>query len=415
MSDAKVELRRRRIINIIYIALVLGLAYLFLKYCFWIFFPFLFAFFLAVIVQKPANYLHGKLKIKKSFTTTVLIILAVILLFTVVGLLGIRLVDAGKSLFDFIKSKIYDMPTLIENVRTWAVNAASILPDSIEAKAVGSINTWFDYLHDKSAAEIAGIIVDNASGGEKFSISSLATPLIGVLSTAKQIPSIFLAAAVAVICSCFMAADYDWIVNFIKGQISAENEEKLSKSKKIVFTSIGKLIRSYVIIIGITFTELFIGLSVLSLTGLYNGGNVIAISVIIALLDILPVLGTGTFMVPWIIYSFIVGKYGFAVGLLVIYAIISLVRQIIEPKIVGGTVGLPSFATLMAMYIGSQLFGVIGIFLLPILVIIVKLLNDEGVIHLWIPSEKTEGKEDGDGEKPTAKKEKFSIKKLLKK
>lgn len=391
----KVELRRRRIINIIYIAILLGLAYLILKYCFWILFPFLFAFFIAIIVQKPANYLNGKFKIKKGFTTTFLVLMFFIVAGILISLLGMRLVDAGKGLVDFIRSKLYDMPTLIENVRIWVVNTLSILPDSVEAKAVTSVNAWFDIIHDKSASEIAALIVDSASdGGKKFSISSLSTPLSGVWDTAKQIPSVFVATLITIISSCFMAADYDWISRFIRNQFPDKDDNKLSRSKRIVFESIGKLIRSYVLIIGITFAELIIGLNVLSLVGLYDGGHIVAIALIIALLDILPVLGTGTFMVPWAIYSLITGHIGLGIGLLVVYAVISVVRQVIEPKIVGGTVGLPSFVTLMAMYIGSQLFGFIGIFLLPIIVIIVKLLNDEGIIHFWHPTQAAEdGKE----------------------
>lgn len=386
MTD-KVELRRKRIINVVYFAIFLALFYLFLKYCFWIFFPFLFAFFVAVAVQKPSNFITRKTKISRGLVSTVLIILLLIVVGTAIMFLGFRLVDAGKSLFDFIKSKIYDMPTLIENVREWTVSTARILPDSIETRAVTALNSWFEIIKDKSATEIAAIIVDNASeSGQSFSISSITTPLSGILSTAKQIPSVFVAALITIVSSCFMAADYDWISNFIKKQLPDGYDEKLSRSKQIVFSSIGKLIRSYAIIICITCIELFVGLSVLSLLKLYDGGHVLAIAIIISLLDILPVLGTGTFMVPWIIYSFITGRVGFAIGLLIVYAVISVVRQVIEPKIVGGTVGLPSFVTLMAMYIGSQLFGFIGIFLLPILVIIIKLLNDEGIVHFWKPS-----------------------------
>lgn len=408
MTD-KVELRRGRIINIIYIAILLGLAYLFLKYCFWIFFPFLFALFIAVIVQKPANFLNKKCKIKKGFTTTFLVLFIFIFVGALMSLLGMRLVDAGKGLVDFIRSKLYDMPTLIENVRDGVVRIIAFLPDSVEAKAAASINSWFDIIHDKSASEIAAIIVDSAAGGRKFSLSSLSTPLSGVWDTAKQIPSVFVATLITIICSCFMAADYDWIANFVKNQFSNKDDNKLSRSKHIVFESIGKLIRSYILIIGITFGELLIGLNILSLVGLYDGGHIIAIALIIALLDILPVLGTGTFMVPWAIYSMITGKVGLGIGLIVVYAVISVVRQVIEPKIVGGTVGLPSFVTLMAMYIGSQLFGFIGIFLLPIIVIVIKLLNDEGIVHFWNPLQETE-KTGEAGEKP-----KFSFKKLFKK
>lgn len=383
----KVELRRKRIINVVYLAMILGLSFLFVKYCFWIFFPFLLAFLLAVIVQKPANFLVRKTKIKKGISSTILILALFMIAGGIISLLGMKLVDVIKNIIDFVTAKLTDLPSLIDDIKYWVISTASILPDKIETKFVASASNWFDLIRDKSATEIAATIVGSASGEDSFSITSLSTPLSGLWSTAKRIPSVFVAIIITILSSCFMASDYDWIVNFIKKQLSPEHKRKLSISKRVVFQSLGKLIRSYVLIICITGTEIFIGLNILSLVGLYDGGNVIIIAVIVALLDILPVLGTGTFMIPWAVYSLIIGDIGLAIGLFVIYAVIYIVRQVIEPKIVGGTVGLPPFITLMGMYVGSQLFGFIGIFLVPIMIIIVKLLNDEGVIHLWKSAE----------------------------
>lgn len=379
----KVELRRKRIINIVYLAMILGLSFLFVKYCFWIFFPFLLAFLLAVAVQKPANFLVRKTKIKKGISSTILILALFLVAGGIISLLGMKLVDVIKNIIDFVTAQLNDLPSLIDDIKYWVINTASILPDKIETKFVSSASNWFDLIRDKSATEIAATIVGSASGEDSFSISSLSTPLSGLWTTAKRIPSVFVAIIITVLSSCFMASDYDWIVNFIKKQLSPEHKRKLSISKRVVFQSLGKLFRSYALIICITGTEIFIGLNILSLVGLYDGGNIIVIAVIVALLDILPVLGTGTFMIPWAVYSLIIGDIGLAIGLFILYAIIYIVRQVIEPKIVGGTVGLPPFITLMGMYVGSQLFGFIGIFLVPIMIIIVKLLNDEGVIHLW--------------------------------
>lgn len=386
----KVELRRKRIINIVYLVFVLGIAYLLLKYCFGLFFPFILAFFVAIIVQKPSNFLAKKTKLKNSVWSTILVLLLYILIGFIISMIGVKCVDEVKVFIDFIKGKISDFPSLIENIKNWVIGASAILPDAIEKKFVVSATAWFDKLHDKSISEVASIIMDSTKGsGEKgFSISSLATPLSGVVSTFSHIPSVFVAVIIAIVSSCFMASDYDFIVNFIKRQVKEENRIKLSKSKKIIFLSLANIIRSYATIILITGIEIFIGLNILSLFKIYDGGNILMISIIIALLDILPVIGTGTFMIPWAVYSFITDKIGLGIGLLIIYAVVYVVRQIIEPKIVGGTVGLPSFITLMAMYIGSQLFGFIGIFLLPMIVIIIKMLNDEEILHLWIPSEK---------------------------
>lgn len=379
----KIELRKKRIINIVYVAIVLGLSYLFLKYCFSMFAPFLVSFFIAVIVQRPTNFFVRKLKFKKGITAIVLTLLLYLIAATLISLIGVKCVDGIKGIYTFIQEKLSDIPTLIENVKAWVLNVLAILPDGLEKRASGSVIPFFDALKEKSAAEIASFIMDKASNGEKLSLSSFATPLNGIWSTAKQIPSVFVAVMITIVSSCFMAIDYDRLAKFIKSQLSTENEEKLSATKRIVLSSLAKLIKSYVLIICITGIEIFIGLNFLTLIGLYNDGNIIALSLIIAVLDILPVIGTGTFMVPWALYSFITGKVALGIGLFVVYAIIYVVRQIIEPKIVGGTVDLPAFVTLMGMYIGSQLFGFIGIFLLPILIIIIKLLNDEGVIHIW--------------------------------
>ena len=97
----------------------------------------------------------------------------------------------------------------------------------------------------------------------------------------------------------------------------------------------------------------------------------------------MPVLGTGTVLIPWAVYSFITGSFGLGIGLIVIYAAITVIRQVIEPKLVAGQLGLSPIVTIAALYFGLKIFGVLGMLITPILVIMLKLLNDEGIIHLW--------------------------------
>ena len=382
-----VELRRKRIINFVYFALITGLAYLFFKFCFWPLFPFVLAAFTATIVQKPTNLITKKIKIKKSFVAIFFVILFYLAIGGVLSLIGIRLVESAKSLIAYISAKLSDFPSLVEDVRNWLISAVAILPDKLEASAAEKLTEWFANISDKTAGEVASTIADSAGGGEGFSLSDIAGPLSGLWKTVKGIPTFIVGIVVAVLSSCFLAADYDWLVSFIKKQAPEQHRHKLSIAKRVVFASLGKLVRSYTLIICITGTEVFVGLNILSLLGIYTGGNILTIAVVIAIFDILPVLGTGTFMIPWALYSLLTGKISLAIGLFIIYVIIYIIRQIIEPKIVGGTVGLPSFLTLMGMFLGSLLFGFMGIFLLPILMIIIKLLNDEGVIHLWNPTD----------------------------
>lgn len=141
--------------------------------------------------------------------------------------------------------------------------------------------------------------------------------------------------------------------------------------------------RAYCIIILVTFFEMVIGLSFLKLIGVYAGGYIFAISLITAIVDVLPVLGTGTILVPWSVWSLLTGDIGFGIGILVVYAIITVIRQIIEPKLVASQLGLPAYVTITAMYIGTRLFGFIGLFLLPISIMVLKVLNDDGIIHIF--------------------------------
>ena len=137
------------------------------------------------------------------------------------------------------------------------------------------------------------------------------------------------------------------------------------------------------LILFITFCEIFLGLSILKAAGLYTGGYIFVIAVCTALLDILPVFGTGTVLIPWAIFSLITHKIGLGIGLIVIYALITVIRQVVEPKLVSANVDMHPVITLMCMFVGVQVFGVLGIFILPITMVILKTLNDEGVIHIW--------------------------------
>ena len=94
-------------------------------------------------------------------------------------------------------------------------------------------------------------------------------------------------------------------------------------------------------------------------------------------------LGTGGIMLPWILISFLNNQVKTGVGLLILYLVITVIRNIIEPKIVGKQIGLHPLLMLMCMYLGARLFGFLGIFILPILILIVQNLNDTGIIHIY--------------------------------
>ena len=191
-----------------------------------------------------------------------------------------------------------------------------------------------------------------------------------------KVPRRLLNTLICVIATVFMTASFPRITSFLMRQLPRRRQlfmRETADSLKSVILEYGK---SYGIIMGITFAEIFVGL-------LFIGQkNALLIAVAIAAFDIFPIVGAGMILLPWAVVTMFTGAVAKGVGLLALYIIVVVVRQIIEPKIVGRHVGLHPLVTLMAMFVGTKLFGGIGLFGLPIACAIIKSLNDGGIIHL---------------------------------
>ena len=124
----------------------------------------------------------------------------------------------------------------------------------------------------------------------------------------------------------------------------------------------------------LTFVELFIGFLI------WGVKKPLLIAFVIALVDILPILGLGIILVPWIIISLFQKNFFLAIGLGVLYLIITILRNVIEPKIVGKQIGLSPLVSLIAVYVGFRAFGVLGMFVLPIILIVIRDLIKSGTI-----------------------------------
>lgn len=382
------ERKRKTIINIVYYVLILALFYCFMKYAFGLLFPFLLAFVVAMVLQKPINFVSSKTKIKKGVVSGISVLLVVVIIGFLISLLGVKIWDALLGFFDFLKHKFGDLPNFLDKAEVWLADRIAFLPTSLENTINANVESTVDALKNllvTSNEELAEVTPSFRMPQflKNIDFSAITSSLSGVFGAAKQIPTIFLAAVVSIFACCFMAADYDNLVEFVKRQFPAEKSENFSKAKRIVTTSFKNLIKAYILIIGVTFVEMLLGLSALKLFGIYKGGWIIFIAFGTAIVDILPVLGTGTILIPWSLYSFISGDVPMGIGILVLYIFISVMRQFIEPKLVAGQLGLPPFVTIIGMYVGLKLFGILGMFMVPLTIILIKLLNDEGVIHLW--------------------------------
>ena len=360
-----------------------------MKYAFGVLSPFIIAMFIAMLLQRPVNYVIEKTKIPRGIVSTVAVLLVVFVFGTIIGLILSKIFSELKSFFNYIMLQLDNAPLYASQLKDWVNTHFTLLPDSIRQNIILTVANLIDKIQgvDTGSSSSAAAAASSDTAAKGFDFSSFSSPLSALWGTAKQIPSILVGTIVGIVCCCFMTSDYHTLRSLIMTQ-AGKRADAFIRTKQIIFSTLGKMIRAYGLIMCITFLEMVLGLSILKLFGIYENGYIFAIALITAVIDIVPVLGTGTVLIPWAIWMFFSGDVAMGIGLLVIYGVITVVRQIIEPKLVASQLGLPAFVTLMAMYIGSQLFGFIGLFLLPMTVMLLKVLNDDGVIHIFkVPPE----------------------------
>ena len=364
--DAVTEKRKSFIINFVYMAIFVCLYYFTIKYALGYIFPFIVAAALSIFLQKPVKAITKKLHIKAHSAVSIILVLLIVTV--IVGTMAGALYGLINELKDFVAyvfGKFSSVSDFIKTAEEFTMNLVVKLPRGISDTIGGYVTDFFDRIGTESSG---------------IDLSVLSAPISGAWHVVKGIPSLFLSVLVTVISCVFMTSDYENIKNMFLNMFSGENRKKLVNTKRTTTKGVAKLFKAYATIMLITFTEMFIGLSFLKLIGAYTGGYVAIISFVTCIVDIIPVLGTGTVIIPWAIYCFISGDVGLGIGLVVLYAVITVLRQIIEPKLVANQVGLPAIVTIAAMFIGARIFGTFGIIILPLTVIILKLMYDEGVI-----------------------------------
>lgn len=353
------EKKKNFIINSFYYTIIAILVFLIIKYGLDLFAPFLIAFVIAYLLRKPTKWVAKKIKLPYRAVSLIM----VILFYSTIGVLCVFItIQIGSSL----------------------ANLVTELPNFYKTELSPLLTNFFDMIEksfrslDPSLIKTISDVFNNfvQSIGELF--SSLSVSALSIVSNyASTLPGLFIKILMAIISTFFIAIDYDLIVSFGKRQLSEKVSNLIVHIKNYIVGTLFVCIRSYALIMTITFIELSIGLSLIRVE------NAILVALLIAFFDILPVLGTGGIMIPWMILVAFQGNFMLAIGLLVVYLAITVIRNILEPKIVGAQLGLHPIVTLLAMFVGTQLFGFLGLFGLPITLSLLKNLNDDGTIKLF--------------------------------
>ena len=209
-------------------------------------------------------------------------------------------------------------------------------------------------------------------------VSGLSVTLLQMVSEfITGVPSVLIRVVLTVITSFYICSDYDRILAALWRLLPDRWQNLCRDIKKYGLNMIRVYIRSYSLLFLLTFTELTIGFLIFQIP------HSLLVAVLIAIFDILPVLGTGGVLIPWAVILAVIGNYPLAAGILILYVIITVVRNSVEPRIVGKQIGLHPLLTLIAMFTGVSLAGLPGLILLPMAVMIFVNMEKNGAIHIF--------------------------------
>mgnify|MGYP003300013155 FL=1 len=361
------------LIQFAFIAVFLFLGYLAVRYVFGAIAPFIIAFVAASLVEPIVRFLVSKVRLPRAAASTIGIILLLIVFFAVAAFISVFIWKEGKGLILRLPSYI---AAIAEHIKHLMQNDTGI----------------FSHLSDESIAKVMDYVAN-------YDYSTLFTGTIGgsVLGYAGnmviQIPNVLVFCIVTIVSSFFMSISFPKVKSFILAQFKPQQQNLIIDIKKTFFSTVGKYLRSYSILMFITFAELLIFFLI------FGFEPALPLAFLISIVDILPVLGVGTILIPWSLVSLLTGAPWRALILICIYIVVTIVRQVLEPKVIGDHVGMMPILTLFCIWVGLKLFGFLGMFLIPITVVILKNLQESGKINLWKTTleEKIEKEESNNG------------------
>lgn len=192
-----------------------------------------------------------------------------------------------------------------------------------------------------------------------------------VLTKLTSIPTLAFYVVVTIMALYFISTDKIYIIDLLEHHFPESWVKKMCKHVRGIASSLGAYLKAEALLVLISFVISLIGFIIYSLIGL-NIKYPLLVALGIGFVDALPILGSGTIMVPWAIIEACKGDVKLGVAILILWLIMTIARQMVEPKLVGNQIGIHPLFTIIAMYTGVKFCGLIGLFVGPIILIILK-------------------------------------------
>ncbi len=353
------EKERSLLIHVLYMGMLLGFLYLFFRYVLYEILPFVLGFLIAFSLRPLIKLTMQHLPLPQKMISVFYLILFY-------GTVGSAITILTIHCFRFLSGFVVHLPSLYES---------QIVP--MLDQVFHMVQNWLTQVFHVSMIDWDQVYNQLSDALRSFTISGSASLFVMIKTIASSLPGILISFFITLLSSIFFTLDFPNISRFIMRQIPKNRHDDFYQLRHIVTDTILHYLYAYGKLMMITFMELSIGLWYLRVS------HAIPIAFLISFFDIFPILGTGTILYPWIAVSLFHGQTKLAVGLLILHLIINIIRQIMEPKIVGKQLGVHPLIMLGCMFFGVKLFGFLGIFITPILVQIFARLNEEGWITIY--------------------------------
>lgn len=326
-----------------------------------VFMPFVVGWVIALIASPLVKFFEKTLKIKRKAGSAFVIISVIALVILAGYFLGMKLTQETASFIselpDMWESTLQDFTEVGQKLE----NASRYLPEAVQSTFKGIADNVEDYIGDL--------------------IGRLSTPTIEALGRfAMNLPSIIIGIIMCVLSAYLFVADKEYVPNLLSKIMPEAIIERWDMVKRGLRHAVGGYFKAQLKIEFWMYLLLGVGFSVLKIRYAF----IIALGV--AFLDFLPFFGTGTILLPWAVVKFLSSDYTMVIGLLLIWGVGQLARQLIQPKIMGDSMGLAPIPTLLLLYVGYKVGGVVGMIIAVPIGIIVLNMYEEGVFDTTLNS-----------------------------
>ncbi len=334
-------------VRILYVLLLLLGLYLAIKLSIF-YMPFLIAFIISLLIEPLIKFIMNKTELTRRTSSIIIFII-------------VSLIILG-SLAWIIITLFSESSRLLQGLNDYV--------DKAYKQIQGFISTFdFDKIH--LSDEIVAVVNNSTTNMIETGTNWLRNALTGLINFITQIPTIAICVGITVLALYFICVDKIYILDQLEYHLPKVWFRKMNLHLKELIQTLGGYLKAQATLILISFIISLIGLYLLSFLK-FNVQYPLLMALLIGFVDALPILGSGTVMVPWAIISGLNGDLRLGIAIITLLIIMSVVRQFLEPKLVSKNIGIHPIFTLIAMYTGFKFIGIMGLLVGPIVLIIFK-------------------------------------------